>query len=97
MRYNDVSYAHRHVEGALRRSRDPDVRLHGVVGTPHGYVRVVALDDAMQADEKWGPVTRLLFIWRGRYYDRTYPRVLTPLGAARAAARFAREIAQETE
>jgi len=76
-------------------------RLRGSVATRYGYVAVFGLSSARIAERddptniplsKWGPVTRLYLVLNGREYSRDYPRLLTRLGAVRAARRFAEEV-----
>ncbi|MFN2398876.1 MAG: hypothetical protein ABR543_09605 [Gemmatimonadaceae bacterium] len=88
---SDTSYSHPFVSGSLEQR---GAILNGVVATPHGWVRVISGRDWVFDAGLGSPeVTRFQFLWRGRHYDRTYNRFFTWRGAARVAARFARQIA----
>lgn len=68
---------------------DAETYNEGTVITPHGFVDVYA-----QGDDKYLRVSRLDFIWCGRFYTRRFEKTrLTPRGLARAAKKFAAEIA----
>jgi hypothetical protein len=103
-RFYDSSHSSPHAYGGSLVAREKgSPRLDGCVSTPFGYVRVIGLKHGIRSWEmkrgRWevlggeGPITRLWMIWSGRHYERTYPRILTYIGAVRAAGRFAREVA----
>lgn len=73
------------------------IGLDGYVRTPHGYAIVysaprmfMTLDDGRQY---LGPCTRIRVMHGGTGYTLSYSRMLTRVGAARIATRFARDVA----
>lgn len=57
--------------------------------TPHGFVEAYG-----QFFETGRSLTRLIFIYAGRRWERTFDAYYSPLGAARLASQFAQEVAQ---
>lgn len=71
--------------------------LDGYVATPHGWVKAYTMAAAVNPDSdanggKYGPTSRVQFIYRGRAYQRSFNKAFSEIGLIRAAHQLARDV-----